>query len=394
MKRLGVIGVGSAGIQSLCHFLAWLDGDWQIVSIHDPSIEIVGIGESTNPPFLEALQNGVDFSFVEDLEKLDGTLKFGVEYINWRKNNFVNPLVGGNIAMHINTFKLSEYSLPRMRKRWGEKFKEIKGHVASVKDEGNFVSVNIDNQDNYFDYVIDCRGFTQNLSDYIVLDDMPVNHCLVHNSSSEKENSFAPTSTGHVATKNGWMFDIPLSTRRSYGYLFNDKITSIEDAKKDFSKEINVEENELDNIEYVFKSYYAKKFAEGRVFKNGNRAIFFEPLFANSLWTYSVINRLIFSHIALKQLDENTINNEFINTAKSVETMIAYHYHGGSIYDTDFWKYAKSVTKDKAHEKLSIIAPQLKFFTDNNFLPDGISWVFAPKVLLQLDKNFEYGYFT
>ena len=56
MNKLAVIGVGSAGIQSLCHFLAWLDKSWEIYSIHSPKIPISGIGESTNPRFLDAKQ--------------------------------------------------------------------------------------------------------------------------------------------------------------------------------------------------------------------------------------------------------------------------------------------------------------------------------------------------
>mgnify|MGYP000394363711 CR=1 FL=1 len=45
------------------------------------------------------------------------------------------------------------------------------------------------------------------------------------------------------------------------------------------------------NIEYHFKSYYAKQFLNGRIIKNGNAAIFFEPMSAFSLFLYDKINR-------------------------------------------------------------------------------------------------------
>ena len=73
MKKLGIIGVGSAGIISLNHFCACLDNSWEIVSIHDPNIKILGIGESTNPFFVKLLKSGVDFTSLEDLDNLDGT---------------------------------------------------------------------------------------------------------------------------------------------------------------------------------------------------------------------------------------------------------------------------------------------------------------------------------
>ena len=79
MNKLAVIGVGSAGIQSLCHSLAWLDKSWEIYSIHSPKIPISGIGESTNPKFLGALEYGLDFSHQKNLSDINGTLKFGTK---------------------------------------------------------------------------------------------------------------------------------------------------------------------------------------------------------------------------------------------------------------------------------------------------------------------------
>ena len=96
MNKLAVIGVGSAGIQSLCQFLAGLDISWEIYSIHSPKIPISGIGESTNPRFVNALQYGLDFSLQKDLSNINGTLKFGTKYTDWRKEPFYNPLLNGD----------------------------------------------------------------------------------------------------------------------------------------------------------------------------------------------------------------------------------------------------------------------------------------------------------
>lgn len=393
MKRLAVIGIGSAGIQALCHYLAWLEGGWEVVSIHDPNIDILGIGESTNPPFYEALQNGLNFNIIEDLEKVDGTVKFAVEYIDWRKHNFLNPLVGGTVAVHINTFKLAEFALPRLRKIWGEKFREITGTVTAIDSNDAFATVTVDGTSHYFDYVMDCRGFPSDMSDYTLFENMPVNHALIHNAPPKSGEAFGPYSTGHTATKNGWMFTVPLVSRDSYGYLFNDNITSVEDARADFANVIGVDESELGDIEYKFSSYFANSIVDGRILKNGNRASFLEPLFANSQWVYSVINKLCFSYIH-GDMDMDFVNNEFRSVVRGVESMIAYHYHGGSIYNTDFWKYAKSVSTDKAMQQVNIIGPQLRYFSENNYLPEGVGWVFAPKVLYQIDRNFGYNYFT
>ena len=112
MNKLAVIGVGSAGIQSLCHSLAWLDKSWEIYSIHSPKIPISGIGESTNPRFLDALGYGLDFLLHRDLSDINGTLKFGTKYTDWRKEPFYNPLLNGNLAIHFDTSILAKWAIP------------------------------------------------------------------------------------------------------------------------------------------------------------------------------------------------------------------------------------------------------------------------------------------
>ena len=387
-RKLAIIGIGSAGIHSLCHFLAWLEG-WEVTSIHDPSIDILGIGESTNPPFYESMQNGLNFHIIEDLPKIDGTIKFGSEFVDWRENRFTNPLVGGLTALHINTFKLAEFALPRLREIWGDKFNEVRGNVSEVFPDGTVV---VDGAPHYFDYVMDCRGFTKDFSNYTMIENMPVNHALIHNTPPTVTEAIGPYTTEQVATRNGWMFVVPLLSRTSYGYLFNDEITTIDNARSDFSNTIGVEE--IDRIEYKFSSYYINSLVNGRVFTNGNAAAFIEPLFANSQWIYNSINRLTFSYM-IGEFNESFINDQFREVMEAVDTMIAYHYHGGSIYDTEFWRYAKDVTYDKAMRKVNEISPRLRYYTDNKFLPvEGTGWVFSPKSLYEIDRNFGYRYFT
>jgi predicted dehydrogenase len=82
--RIAVIGIGSAGIQTLAHFLPFLPVDSEMVAIYDPAIKNLGIGESTNPSFTTAIERGLNFDILNDLDKLDGTYKLGTTYINWR----------------------------------------------------------------------------------------------------------------------------------------------------------------------------------------------------------------------------------------------------------------------------------------------------------------------
>ena len=73
-RRLAVVGIGTAGIQSMCHFLSWLDESWEVIAVHEPAKKIFGIGESSNPSFLSSIQTGADFDCLFDLNKINGTL--------------------------------------------------------------------------------------------------------------------------------------------------------------------------------------------------------------------------------------------------------------------------------------------------------------------------------
>jgi hypothetical protein len=402
-KSLAVIGVGSAGILSLSHFCSVFDNTWDIVSIHNPNIKIIGIGESTNPAFIQNVEYGLNFSMLDDTNELDGTYKFATRYIDWKDHYIDSPLLEGRSAIHFNNFKLKEFAFKRLKSLWPEKFKIIEGnvdHVANIVNESlNAVEaeVIIDGDSYYFDYVIDCRGFPTDYTNYHVCNKMPVNHCLVHNIEEPGTWNY----TGHRATPDGWMFEIPLTTRQSYGYLFNDTITDIDTAKNNFSKLINVPVNELNNIEYSFKSYYAKEAVEGRIFKSGNRFGFFEPMSATSMYMYSKLNVLFENHISavtnnnLRSILET--NLEAVQLARKLQDLICFFYHGGSKHNTEFWRTAtKNCTE---HLKSTGLIEYLKSTmtgpveNGNPFSPN-LNIIYSARSHVHFDRLFEHYYFT
>lgn len=392
MKKLAIVGVGSAGIQAICHYISWLDNSWEITSIHNPSVDIVGIGESTNPTFVVALETGLSFNLYDHLKDLDGTLKLGTYYKGWRDREFINPLISGNIALHFNTHKLKEFALPRFKKIWGSKFKVVEGNVDSIDDLVDKAVVVVDGKPLQFDYVMDCRGFPKDYSGYNVIDKAPLNHALVHNIAGDANWLY----TGHTATVDGWMFEIPLTSRKSYGYMFNDKITNTETAKNNFATLIGVDVGDLQNIEYKFNSYYAKSILGSRVIKNGNAALFFEPMFANSLWMYNRTNRNFYDYIKGRVTSEY-VNNVFTASAISIEEMICFHYHGGSLFNSEFWRYTKKYASKKI-KKSPFLKHQINIFKKlnaNNYWGEGGEdvWVYNQQSLSTIDRNFNYNYF-
>ena len=393
-KRLGVIGVGTAGIASISHIIPWLGNIWDVVSIYDPSTPILGIGESTNPNFISTLENGTGFNLTTDLDQIDGTLKFGTKYINWREYDWVNPLFGAGHALHFNNFKLKEFAFERFKKLWPEKFKVLEGKVTDVTNEFQCVHVIVDNTVEKFDYVIDCRGFPSDYTSYNISDCSPLNRCFVYSMPPHIADQFLCTE--HIATKHGWTFGIPLTTRHTYGYLFNDSISTEEQVLDDMSTMFSTNVTKDDLKEYKFKSYYTKKVLDKRILKNGNRALFFEPLSASSIFCYIEIAELFLHHLNKQEkYNEMFVNTEFTKLAKSLEDMLSFLYHGGTNFDTEFWKYAK----DKANVRLNNSKEFANTITEykqmhkNGTSLTGRSWFFTPHNLRVIDEKMNYNYF-
>src|SRR5690606_5005401 len=102
MKKIAIVGAGSAGILTAAHLCTWLDKSWQVCAVHNPRKKILGIGESTNGAFISVLERATNFSIASeaDMSALSATLKFGSKFMGWREQSWINPLLSGNIAIH------------------------------------------------------------------------------------------------------------------------------------------------------------------------------------------------------------------------------------------------------------------------------------------------------
>jgi len=389
MNKIAILGTGTAGLLSLNHFCTWLDHTWEVTSIYDPSIKILGVGESTTPRVPYNLFLGADFSFAHDAEKIDATIKHYVKYVNWREHDITSLIDTSFYGIHFNNFKLKDFLFERLSQKWGDKFKIKTGKVIDLYNSNQKSVVNIDNKNYEYDYVIDCRGYPENYDEYNISEYLPLNHCLVHTVNEPGKWNF----TYHQATKNGWMFGIPLATRQGWGYLYNDVITSKEEAMEDIADIFKIDKNSLSLREFKFKPYYAKKILEGRILKNGNRFLFFEPLEALSTFYYDEANKFFYDYIQ-GRYTEHQVNETFNIYCKFLETFICYVYHGGSIYDTEFWK----ITKSKCSEKLKgceffdTIVRHYKENESNIYKAQNIK-PFSPWQWQKFDEQFGYHYF-
>lgn len=339
MRTIAVVGVGTVGVLSLAHFLTYMPDEFEIVSIHDPSIPIFGIGESTpiNPP--DIFWKAADWSLFEAANELDATVKFGIKYTNWREHEIFSHVQPPSYGIHLNNFKIKDVFFPRFQKKWKNKFKIIETKITDLKNVDNSVDVYTDKGVFNYDYVVDCRGWPESYDDYVISKAAPLNSCLVQMIPEPGDWNY----THHVAHKNGWMFGIPLKTRQGWGYLYNDTITTKEEATEHIKELFNKDEVNLK--EFKFKNFYAKKMLEGRIIKNGNRAMFMEPLegFSGSYY-YRVLQ--VFTDFIYGIMNEDRVNEQLVWDAQDAESVMSFIYHGGSNFDSPFWNHAKQITSE------------------------------------------------
>lgn len=389
-KRIGIIGAGSAGILTASYFLCSLDNNYEIVSIYDPNTPILGIGESTNPGFVRVLEYAMRYSIYEDTESLDSTLKFGTKFINWREKDWLNPLIAsGGIAVHFNNFKLKEFAFSRFQKLWSDKFSIIEGCVNNMEDTLDGVTLTIDNKEERFDYVVDCSGFPKDYSDYTYSTCSLLNHALIHS------EEFDPIEyTEHIATKHGWIFGVPLTSRKTYGYMFNDTITTIEDARQDFADTLKIPVEKLQSKEYSFRPYYANKIVNNNILLNGNRALFFEPISATSINQYNATCAILLDYITEK-ISENQANARWLREVQTTEDIINWIYHGGTNFNSEFWNKAVANSKAnlKNNKRFNDILDANQAATSAGAPYAGPAHLFTTFSLVVMDESFGYNYF-
>jgi tryptophan 7-halogenase len=229
-------------------------------------------------------------------------------------------------------------------------------------------------------------GFPADFTDYTMSDCTPVNRCLIHNQKPPYE--YKPY-TDHIAHKHGWMFGVPLQSRKTYGYLFNDTMISKEAALEDMRQELGVEK--IEGGEYQFKCYYANKIINGRICKNGNKALFFEPLVANSIYLYIFTARQFYDYIN-GAADEPSSNDVFVKTVQQMEDLISYYYQGGSLYDTEFWRFASHKTRQRLETRgpFHELMAQYRELRKRGLLQQGQIYALAPHNWRIIDEALGY----
>lgn len=402
--NITIVGGGTAGWIAAYFILKSQPGLHKITVIESSTIGIIGAGEGSTGALLD-LFNGAWFDHKIDIEdfmkKTDSTKKMGIRHINWTGDNtsYFAPLdlspTGFDLNDYIFKYVLSEFGRDKIHiaskigieyenknynnnyachfdaHKVGKYFKDIclldNATVLdeTIKDiiidpETGFINQLISNNEKIIDgdVFIDCTGFARILMKKLGVnwishgDILPVNTAMPF-VIKYKDNEEIIPETKATALSSGWMWDIPLTTRRGCGYVFDNTFLTKEEAKKEVEDYLGFE---ITPIKFInFDSGYSEVFWEKNAVCFGLSSSFVEPLEATSIHN-TIIQIAIFvneflsddKQLLFTQTNKDAYNQRIIKLNKLTIDFISMHYQGGRT-DTPFWKKIKEqklVTKN------------------------------------------------
>lgn len=398
--KIAVVGGGTSGVISVASLCSHLPNWCKVDCIYDPTLPTFGVGEALNHSFLQVLRKSTNYSIPFDLEESDARVKHGIMFSGWTNEDGYIPLsVNG---LHMNTNNLRDFVFKRIHQFWSYKFTEIHKKVLKISQSQNEVYIKTDNETLIYDYVFDCRGIQKIDDTYEIPSSISVNSVILNVCEKPVNLDY----TYHIAHKNGWMFGIPINTRSTWGYLFNNEVTSENDAIIDcsnFLKSNKITSKYIDrhylkeNIKIIhFNHYFSKKCVDNRIVRNGNNLYLFEPLHGYAVPVFLNICEYFLGYI-FKNISENQFNLTYRNFLSSLEELICFHYHKGSTYDSEFWKYAKQRSLKRLEGSEIMKLANDKTFTRERAVSLENIWTMTPAVhphfLWEIDQALKFGYF-
>lgn len=416
--KIVIAGGGTAGWLASYFISGAQTGMHDITVIESSDIGVIGTGEAASGAMFELLTGGFfnkKISVEEFKNKTDATYKLGIRHNNWKEQGHsyfapidLSPTASYNVDYifnyglhHFGSEKF--YLASKLGLRYdneiynlgsglhfdghkvGKFFKEksetlgvttIDATISdvSLNESGNVDYVLLDSgQKIYADIFIDCTGFRKviisktdskwvSCKSVLTVDRaMPF---IVQYSENEK---IMPETTA-TALSSGWMFDIPLKSRRGKGYIYNSDFISDEEAKLEIEKTVG---HEIEPIKIIkFDAGYLDKSWNKNVLALGLSSSFLEPLESTSIHnTIAMLNVFVNQFLCNDNSFINDItkqklyNDIFVNLNELSVDFISLHYQGGRT-DSDFWKNItlNNIMSDSAKEIISVSKNRIPHF--------------------------------
>lgn len=434
IKNIAILGGGTAGWLVANHLGLLLSNDEEIkISLIESSeIPPIGVGEGTVPLITETLKK-FGIGEAEFLVSCDATFKQGIKFVNWLDSDkygtdhfyyhpFEAPYPDGfDISPHLinnlqtNSFddvgiqaRVCELNLaPKLKSskeyegvlsyayhfdaakfatllkknacdRFGVKSIQKTITDAILAADGSIEGLRTsDNEFLHFDFFIDCSGFAALLIDKALkvpfiskAEELITDKALVHQVPLENNERIKPytTATAHDA---GWIWDIPLTTRRGTGFVYSSKHMSKETALASYAKYLNIAIEGFAPREIDMTVGFREKFWVKNCVAFGLAQGFVEPLEATSILLTDFSAELLAKNFPQQLSDIDVLSDYFNSTThyawERVTDFIKLHYCISDRTDTSFWVENKNLSNSSSELKMRLNKFKVKHPQQSDF---------------------------
>lgn len=418
LRRIVIVGGGTAGWITAAMLGAHLArSHCRVQLIESTEIGILGVGESTIPPFVGLLRKlGInEHAFVQ---KTDGCYKLGIRFRHWRQCNheYFHPFgaLGQNIEQHdfyhcwlraqqlgaqhdllahspcAALAKAERFYQPGLGSELGASYalhvdatlgaqyfreyacsrgiERIEGTVvaAARQQNGHLQSLQLeDGRHIAGDFFIDCTGFSARLiagelgvayndwSSYLPCD----------RSVSVKTQSVRPYKpfTEANASKNGWLWRIPLKSSTGFGHVYSSQHGTDAEAKSTLFRQLDAQR--ISDPQYIaFTPGHRRLFWQYNCLSIGLSAGFIEPLESTSI---HLIARGIeyflryFPNVNCDPVLSAEYNRRMLIDFEEIRDFVRLHYCIKERRDSSFWRaLAQQPLPDSLAQRIELFKSQ------------------------------------
>lgn len=447
IKRIAILGGGTAGWLTANHLGAELSAEEDVVItvIESKDVPTIGVGEGTVPYIMNALKRfGISES--ELLTSCDATFKQGIKFVNWldkssRGENyyyhtFDSPYPGGfdlapywvahgeerpfddvgiqarvcelglapkrkssrdyegalTYAYHFNALKFAQLLARNAHQRFNVTHEYATVTGAKRAENGDITHlITSENTELAFDFYVDCSGFSSVLIDKELkvpfiskANELLTDSVLVQQMPLNNEEELAPytTATAHSA---GWIWDIPLTSRRGTGFVYSSRHMSDEEALSQYADYLGVNQDSISPRKLPMEIGYREEFWSGNCVAIGLAQGFVEPLEATSILVTDFSAELLARNFPRKSTDRKALApyyNKVVGYVwAQVVDFIKLHYCISDRTDSQFWL---------DNQKEETFSDELKARIAKFEISTPKSSDFFSKFDLFNDKNFQY----
>lgn len=417
-----------------------------ITLIESPSVPRVNVGEATIPNLLQVL-NVIGIREAEFMKATDATFKQSIRFVNWENNdgsayhhpfNIVRaepidtfgrdwlaskrdvpygetvsdqprisdmnlcpkPKQGVSFgapvryAYHMNAQKFADY-LRDFSKERGVNHILANLEAVNVDERGYITDISLDNQDNLrADIFIDCTGFRSLLlGEALGVGFEDYSQWLLCNQAVIAQFPYEEFYPGLVrpyttatALSAGWVWDIPMQTRRSVGYVHSSDFISEEDAEEELSQYQGCGRDAVDMRLIKFVVGQRQKAWAGNCIAIGLAGGFVEPLESTGLYLCDLVASVLAEYFPYKDEDMEPfafrLNRIVSNRYFEILDFINMHYCLTKRTDTAFWREVQKPERinERLKQKLAFWRrkePSALDFADQSFAGDTPTFIKA-----------------